>query len=64
MKAIAPVLALHHRIVSFAQDRRGVSAVEFAMLLPLMVTLYLGTVEISHLEDHRIRGISCLPLIV
>jgi len=33
MKAIAPVLALHHRIVSFAQDRRGVSAVEFAMLL-------------------------------
>src|SRR3954451_8893688 len=32
---------------SFAQDRRGVSAVEFAMLLPLMLTLYLGTVEIS-----------------
>jgi Flp pilus assembly protein TadG len=47
MKAIAPVLALHRRIVSFAQDRRGVSAVEFAMLLPLMVTLYLGTVEIT-----------------
>src|SRR3954453_11707931 len=32
---------------SFAQDRRGVSAVEFAMLLPLMMTLYLGSVEIS-----------------
>jgi Flp pilus assembly protein TadG len=32
---------------SFAQDRRGVSAVEFAMLLPLMITLYLGSVEIS-----------------
>src|SRR6267142_6155638 len=47
MKAIAPVLALHRRIVSFAQDWRGVSAVEFAMLLPLMVTLYLGSVEIS-----------------
>ena len=28
-------------------DERGVSAVEFAMLLPLMLTLYLGTVEIS-----------------
>ena len=30
-----------------SSDRRGVSAVEFAMLLPLMVTLYLGSVEIS-----------------
>jgi Flp pilus assembly protein TadG len=30
-----------------AGDERGVSAVEFAMLLPLMVTLYLGAVEIS-----------------
>ena len=28
-------------------DERGVSAVEFAMLLPLMLTLYLGAVEIS-----------------
>jgi Flp pilus assembly protein TadG len=31
----------------FGKDRRGVSAVEFAMLLPLMITLYLGGVEIS-----------------
>jgi Flp pilus assembly protein TadG len=30
-----------------ARDERGVSAVEFAMLLPLMLALYLGTVEIS-----------------
>ena len=32
---------------SLIADQRGVSAVEFAMLLPLMITLYLGAVEIS-----------------
>jgi Flp pilus assembly protein TadG len=36
-----------HRFRQLARDDRGVSAVEFAMLLPLMLTLYLGTVEIS-----------------
>jgi Flp pilus assembly protein TadG len=36
-----------NRVRRLAGDDRGVSAVEFAMLLPLMLTLYLGTVEIS-----------------
>lgn len=31
----------------FAANESGVSAVEFAMLLPLMITLYLGSVEIT-----------------
>ena len=31
----------------FHSDKRGVSAVEFAMLLPLMITLYIGGVEVS-----------------
>ena len=35
------------RLAALAGDQRGVSAVEFAMLLPLMLTLYLGVVEIS-----------------
>jgi Flp pilus assembly protein TadG len=41
------VLDLQRRVAGFTRDKRGVSAVEFAMLLPLMVTLYLGAVEIS-----------------
>jgi len=39
---------LQHRLARFTTDRRGVSAVEFGLLLPLMVTLYLGSVEISN----------------
>lgn len=35
------------RLTRFAADRRGVSAVEFAMLLPLMVTLYLSCAEVT-----------------
>jgi len=31
----------------FAADQSGVSALEFALLMPLMITLYLGGVEIS-----------------
>ncbi|WP_417487403.1 TadE/TadG family type IV pilus assembly protein [Maricaulis sp.] len=31
----------------FRDDRRGVSAVEFALIAPFMILLYLGSVEIS-----------------
>ena len=47
MKSIMSRISLSQRFARFRQDERGVSAVEFAMLLPLMITLYLGTVEIS-----------------
>lgn len=38
---------IDRRLGGFLRDQRGVSAVEFAMVLPLMMTLYLGSVEIS-----------------
>jgi Flp pilus assembly protein TadG len=47
MRTIASLFCLPTSFTRFARDRRGVSAVEFAMLLPLMMTLYLGAVEIS-----------------
>jgi Flp pilus assembly protein TadG len=48
MTSTATTLGVHlTRLARFIHDRRGVSAVEFAMLLPLMMTLYLGSVETS-----------------
>lgn len=47
MKKFGFLTKLTRRFSSFRGDQRGISAVEFAMLLPLMVTLYFGVVEIS-----------------
>ena len=47
MKSMPFRVRLSQQLACFAQDVRGTSAVEFAMLLPLLLTLYLGTVEIS-----------------
>jgi Flp pilus assembly protein TadG len=46
-RAAARVRAACRRCGRFAHDESGVSAVEFAMVMPLMVPLYLGTVELS-----------------
>ena len=39
--------SLLRRVSGCARDERGVSAVEFALILPLMVALYLGGAEVS-----------------
>jgi Flp pilus assembly protein TadG len=41
------ILRLHSRLAGFAGDGRAMSAVEFAILLPIMIALYFGSVEIS-----------------
>lgn len=38
---------IRRRFAQLRNDEHGVAAVEFALLLPLMITLYLGAVEIS-----------------
>jgi Flp pilus assembly protein TadG len=43
----ATTLWLPRLLKRFAGDRRGVSAIEFAILAPVMIALYLGMVEVS-----------------
>jgi Flp pilus assembly protein TadG len=39
--------SLRGKVARFARDKRGVSAVEFAIILPFMATLYLGGTAIT-----------------
>src|SRR5271167_3629004 len=47
MKLARAHLKLHASLRRFARDRGGVSAVEFAMVLPFMLMLYIGGVELG-----------------
>jgi Flp pilus assembly protein TadG len=44
----ANTLGAFQRIRDFARDRKGVSAVEFSVVLPFMLVAYLGSVEIGN----------------
>lgn len=36
------------RLERFLEDRRGVSAIEFAFIVPILITMYIGVVELSN----------------
>jgi len=47
MNLFAHFAHVRDRIARAGRDERGIAAVEFAILLPFMLTLYIGAVEIS-----------------
>jgi Flp pilus assembly protein TadG len=46
--------------LSWRRDQRGVSAVEFALVLPLIISMYVGAVEFSHALtiDRRVTSVA------
>ncbi|MGN6100551.1 MAG: TadE/TadG family type IV pilus assembly protein [Devosia sp.] len=52
--------SLKNKAKRFAKAREGVAAVEFALVMPLMLTLYLGSTELTQLinVDERITNIA------
>lgn len=38
---------LRQRCCRLASDQRGISAIEFSLLMPLMLTMYFGSLEVS-----------------
>jgi Flp pilus assembly protein TadG len=48
MKAISAIwLRARHRAIDMAADCRGIAATEFAVIVPLMLVMFFGTVEFS-----------------
>ncbi len=47
MKNFAFLSSLSRRVSALRRDQKGMGAVEFALVLPVMLTVYLGAVETS-----------------
>ena len=49
--------SMRRRLYGFARDKRGVSAVEFALILPLMMLLYFGGVAVTQgvIVDRKVK---------
>ena len=46
-KTIAPLMRFRETLVQFKENTKAVAAVEFAIISPILLLLYIGTVEIS-----------------
>jgi len=46
-KTVAPMKCLSRKLFEFRKASKGVAAVEFALIAPLLLVLFVGTVEIS-----------------
>ncbi|BBE73181.1 TadE/TadG family type IV pilus assembly protein [Oharaeibacter diazotrophicus] len=57
---MAPLTTLARRLLALARSNRGVSAVEFALILPVMLLLYAGGVELSEAlsVDRKVNRVS------
>jgi Flp pilus assembly protein TadG len=49
--------SIRRRLSGFGRDTRGVSAIEFALILPVMLSLYFGGVELSQgvIIDRKVK---------
>ncbi len=41
------VISQYRRLARFARDTRGMAAVEFAIILPMVLVIFFGTIEVS-----------------
>lgn len=48
------------RLAGFDADVRGISAVEFALILPVMITIYLGSVDVTQIltADRKVTNVA------
>lgn len=53
MRSAAHLAKFGSLLRRFARDRKGVSAIEFAIILPFMLLLYIGSVEIG--EGYQVQ---------
>lgn len=48
---------IRRRLIAFARNRRGIAAVEFALVVPIMLTMYLGLIELTAALGHDRKAV-------